>query len=781
MKDSIIIDGNDTLMMLAKNIEKLGVGHHEEIFSDFFTCEFFLSLAFTVAVVLVLAFVFRKKIVSPKIKLGKIALGVWLLGWVLYIIGFSEGGTKDSPALFLRSALSSLEMFVSHSDLIEVRHECHENFVYMLVFSIVHFAAVLLSVIFILRTFFYKMIVKIGLRKRVRNANNVYIFWGINDAAKVLAKNIKDKENNLILFFKKRENSHSSHRLSFISFFGINTISSEDIELAENVNGLVFYYDDKDYTKQLSKIFGKADVNIITEIDVAEKELQEKFKTKFADKKEEKEKLAAGRKKYRDALKNLESKKFGIFVLSDDEQANFSDINMLLNTECVQQQYYNISIYCHAHRSIENIAFEKSCLKKYKGSIELIDSSMLSVQSLIMHGAEHPVNFVDHNDAGIVTSDFNALVLGFGETSQEVLSFLYEYGAFLGENGCRSGFHCSVIDSKMDILKGSYLSARPAIENTQLLSFEKLAVGSVDYWRYIDHIVEKLNYVVIALGNDNLNIASAIELFEYCNRKRKGNLEKFKIYVRVHDDSNSNYAKAIEDYYGIKHIHMFGNYSSIFTEDVIINSEMKQKAETYYNTYEKVKEDEIFSVNTRKERRIKEFAVANNQLIADSSIKRKETQDLSNAYHIHTKAKLMGLCDEVRLQEFKAKGCKLNSNMINLAKKDAVLCYSQGKLTDVEIPKEDLEYEILVTNMAKLEHLRWNAAHEMLGYTGNPNLKGCDETTKEHNCLVSWEQLVEKWKNSGYDEWSEYRQYDYTVVDTTIKLYKPTEDKAQDQ
>ena len=253
MKDSIIHAG-DTLMVLGKNIEKLGVEHHEGIFSDFITSNLFLSLAIIV-VLFVLVFVFWKKIMS--LKLGKVALCVWLFGFGLYIIGFSEGGTKDSPALFLRAALSSLEMFVSHSDLIEVRHECHENFMYMLVFSIVHFAAVLLSAIFILRTFFYKMIVKIGLRKRVRNANNVYIFWGINKAAKTLANNIKDKENNLILFFKKRENNHNSHRLSFINFFGINTIASEDIELAESVNGLVFYYDDKDREKQLGKILSE--------------------------------------------------------------------------------------------------------------------------------------------------------------------------------------------------------------------------------------------------------------------------------------------------------------------------------------------------------------------------------------------------------------------------------------------------------------------------------------------------------------------------------------------
>ena len=84
MNDSIIHAG-DTLMVLGKNIEKLGVEHHEGIFSDFITSNLFLSLAIIV-VLFVLVFVFWKKIVS--LKLGKVALCVWLFGFGLYIIGF---------------------------------------------------------------------------------------------------------------------------------------------------------------------------------------------------------------------------------------------------------------------------------------------------------------------------------------------------------------------------------------------------------------------------------------------------------------------------------------------------------------------------------------------------------------------------------------------------------------------------------------------------------------------------------------------------------------------
>ena len=73
--------------------------------------------------------------------------------------------------------------------------------------------------------------------------------------------------------------------------------------------------------------------------------------------------------------------------------------------------------------------------------IELIDSSFLSILELKQNKDAHPVNFVElekddtDKNTGIVTSSFNAMILGFGDTGQEALSYLYEFSAFLGKDG----------------------------------------------------------------------------------------------------------------------------------------------------------------------------------------------------------------------------------------------------------------------------------------------------------------------------------------------------------
>ena len=46
-----------------------------------------------------------------------------------------------------------------------------------------------------------------------------------------------------------------------------------------------------------------------------------------------------------------------------------------------------------------------------------------------------------------------------------------------------------------------------------------------------------------------------------------------------------------------------------------------------------------------------------------------------------------------------------------------------------------------------------------------------NEVTKKLARLASWEQLVEQWEQSGRKPELEYRQYDYLVVNTSIRLY----------
>jgi hypothetical protein len=76
-----------------------------------------------------------------------VAVVIFIGGFIVYFIGFTTGpegpGTAGSwMAFILRPMMSSLEMFVSHSDLLEVSPEMKENALYMTFFSFLHFAAI---------------------------------------------------------------------------------------------------------------------------------------------------------------------------------------------------------------------------------------------------------------------------------------------------------------------------------------------------------------------------------------------------------------------------------------------------------------------------------------------------------------------------------------------------------------------------------------------------------------------------------------------------------------
>ena len=79
--------------------------------------------------------------------------------------------------------------------------------------------------------------------------------------------------------------------------------------------------------------------------------------------------------------------------------------------------------------------------------------------------------------------------------------------------------------------------------------------------------------------------------------------------------------------------------------------------------------------------------------------------------------------------------------------------------------------QTLLLNLAKTEHLRWNASHEMLGYRYAPAPQNPTKEEKEafkelrdrllvHNCLTTWEELDETTQS-----------FDCAVADTSLKMY----------
>lgn len=92
------------------------------------------------------------------------------------------------------------------------------------------------------------------------------------------------------------------------------------------------------------------------------------------------------------------------------------------------------------------------------------------------------------------------------------------------------------------------------------------------------------------------------------------------------------------------------------------------------------------------------------------------------------------------------------------------------------------EEVLLFRNLARLEHMRWNASHEMMGYQGyaqgDPTCRlvankgdqrhACNERYKLHNCLVDWQDLDAEMNNECNRWHSDYKRFDYVVVATAF-------------
>ena len=97
--------------------------------------------------------------------------------------------------------------------------------------------------------------------------------------------------------------------------------------------------------------------------------------------------------------------------------------------------------------------------------------------------------------------------------------------------------------------------------------------------------------------------------------------------------------------------------------------------------------------------------------------------------------------------------------------------------------------QLMFRNIARMEHLRWNASHRTLGYESYSsvedeeikavleNVHKCNERFRLHNCLIDWTELDKesdesKWKDENGEHFPDYKLYDFITITTTLKLHK---------
>ena len=685
-------------------------------------------------VIALLAILFAVSICKPKVKVMlfrhlKIqAFLIWVCGVILYMVGFNEHGSAASNvALLLRSSLSSMEMFVSHSDLIEVNEKFHGNPTYMALFALTHFCAVAISAIFILRLFGFRLVSWVKVMKAYICSwlplnCNYYVMFGVNSNTLMLANSIHKKrkeEKQRIIFINMPEkgHSHAATRFSFSHFFhsdsnGIDKYL-EDIEM---MGALLFNssrsFDNpilKHSIDDVFKVFQALDFSWIVRMP-----LQNLLRN------------SATRKN-----KKFNGSKVEFFFLSDEEKDNLIAVTVLQKIQKKQIDYKNFSFncYCHARKSQNNAAMLNEGALTFK--VHIIDTSNLAVLDLKRDNRFHPVNFVEKDtNTGTVKSAFTGMVIGFGETGRDAFRFLYEFSSFTKDNqGNPSAKKIHVIDKDIDDLKAEFLEEAPVLKNNSEIEWWNVkSTHSAGYWDKLKSVIQELNYIVISVKDDEEAVGIATSIFEYAYRYRN-NLNRFKIFVRLRNSMREDFLRKHKEFFNV--IVPFGSVMDAFSYETINKDVLEKAAKRFKYRYDILYGAKFDAIENGNEEEYADEAWLKRRKVyleETDAVKRKESeikiwyqeeQDRSNVWHIYTKIALVN-------EDVTPESLQLDSN------------------------------KQLLQNLSDCEHLRWNAKMELLGFepATSEDIKKEEEKSKDkqrdpwrslklrrHECIVDCQTL----------------------------------------
>ena len=568
------------------------------------------------------------------------------------------------------------------------------------VFVILFILAIITSISLVIKALGQR---KYGRRWLAENKNgiqNVHVFFLGGEMANTLAEDIK--------------RCHPDHRLLFVGYPDPDE-SYMDLSIWEKIQRLF-----KSRTLEEKGPFDAIVYSRVPLNDVSGKDVCQQMNLKDLE----------------GFLKNPSCK---VYLLSDNEDDNLHCAEVLYNDGCTAE------IFCRACREGVNRMYEDAMTKTPSMNVHLIDSSYLAVRNIKNCPELLPVNYVDKGtDAmghreGWVSSAFNAMILGFGETGREVLGFLYEHGAFVDKEFKKSPFSCMVIDRQMGIFEQAYCKSFPGMNSSAGITFKQSEIGDNAFWEDMSARIHALNYIVVCMGNDRLNLRMAVDLVEFAYRKGKDLSKNFVILIAqknpTHlDNVTLKHYNSIGQYHNC--IRTFGNQHDVWSYDNMTNESLKARAKNYFGGYMRAQGD-TRDPETLWNDREKEIETTNDFALHAKRV-RQRSQDYANCFHISTKLALIG-------------------PEIYDCRRDIAQCippdYTKALTHYTGV---DEHVERVLHYLAVHEHIRWEASHVALGYTPG---KRTDEVMKTHQCIMSYDELT-----------PEVQHYDYLVVKTTFNL-----------
>lgn len=677
----------------------------------------------------------------------------------------------NNVELFLRSLVCSLNLFMLNLDSnILDRLDNHATIKDLISLQAAASFSCTVFMLLILVYSRFSSYIKLAFKTKIdKSHNHLYLFFGVNEPSELLIKKIQEQnpdnpdepnDPNAVIILIDEANLSDERANEWDEIISLLTHRHQTLRIVDK------------YSVRIAKA-SKRLCNIDKETSADQNfdafdHLGLKNITKIINK-----------------LKQFEGSQLHIFFLDENEDRNISNIITLANDKTIRslaESKIKHKIYCHARFNGPNRVIQDVAVKN-RLNIDIVDSSHLAIERLKLLPQFHPLNVVELNpeNPATVNGAFNALIVGFGEVGQDAFKFLYEFSAFVADDATatdarRCGFNCTIVDQNLHSLQGEFKASMPGIFNKAPegvnINFQAIDFHNEEFYTEIlnEKTIASLNYVIISINDADEAIALAARIFSRF-RQYGGNPEKMLILARCIDDSKVEALQKIADHYNYGYgkgkenkpvIHLFGQPEETYTYQLVISNRLTELGMQFQENYRIIKGEGP----TWKERYndLTKGSVPNIDKLR--KLRRQESQDRADALHMSTKMALLtaAIPQPIDWQGFRARYFK-SDGKANRTGTKADITYT-GLL-----PHENL----IILRLAMLEHLRWNAAHELLGYVVRTDgIPSCDETTMRHNCLIPWSELdqeSERTRSGG--KFYDYKEFDFTVVDTTIALSIP--------
>lgn len=717
-----------------------------------------------------------------------LVLGMLLYSYVFYTIGHDAVLTKElghrvqfsNAEYLLRSLICSLDLFVLDVDgnLLD-RLDSHAVLKgWLSIQAVLSFActvAILVSLVYSRLYAYYRLNYAAKINDK---QNHLYLFFGNNEPSQLLIKDIVKGQNDpkAVVIIIDEANVNEDNNNEWKDIIGLITHKRKVFKAAEEIGAHVAIA-----SQQLNEINN----------DIAAREDFDAFGYLGLSK----------IKKFISRLAQTSNPQLHIFFMGEDEELNIRNIIVLAKDTAIISAVKNKDlyhcIYCHARYNDPNRVIQDVALKKLL-NLQIVDSSHIAVELLKFNPQFHPVNVVKVSEKRLATVEtpLKSLIVGFGQVGRDAFRFLYEFGAFVDSKNpdARAPFECVIVDKKLDDIKGAFMASMPGIfkyDKTRhefecdSVVFENVDYNSQEFYASIllkDKFLKEVNYIVIAIGNNDEAIALAARIFNQIRRVRK-DVSNLRIFVHCTDNNKvESIPQKIADHYNCGYgdgeentpvIQLFGQPEKIYTYDLVISNRLVKEGKLFHEKYR------VFSAEGESwEDRHKRLAETDSPNIDKlRKLRRQESQDKANALHAGTKMILLEKAMKM-LANKSDSDLDWNSFYLNYFNADGST-HASGSQTQIHYPGLSKQENEIVLHLAKLEHLRWNAAHELMGYVFNRATNGCNERTMEHNCLCEWSKLDSQSdktnrenREKGNDWVCDYKKYDFCVVDTSIALNK---------